>query len=133
MVSYLLATGAAWLAASVVAFLGHAMILNGIYKAISPPLLDEKTVKRRTPLYYLARLAFAFVLVYLLRLLAPVEANWQTGLQLGALAGLLTYLPLAFEQFAHPAFPAKIIITSTLIGIVQATAAGIAAALVFSL
>ncbi len=132
MASYLLATGAAWLAASVVAFIGHKMILEGIYKTIPGPLLDETTTKRRAPLHFLARLAFAFVLVYLLRLLAPVQTSWQTGLLLGALAGLLAYVPLAFEQFARHSYPGKMIITSALIGILQSAAAGVAAAVIFS-
>jgi hypothetical protein len=133
MTNYLLATGAAWLAASLVALVGQKIIPNKNYQAAPNLVLDEKTSRRRKPLLLLGRLAFALVLVYLLRLMTPLSANWQTGLQFGALAGALVYLPLAFEQFARLPFSPRMIAGSALSGMVQAAAAGLAAALIFSL
>ena len=130
MLNYFLAVGAAWLAAGLIAFVGHDVILRDTYKSMQDVMLDAKTAKRRLPLYFLARLAFALVLVYLLRLLAPVEASWQTGLQVGALAGLLIYLPMAFDQLAGFRYPRRLVFGGTLIGLAQCTAAGVAAALV---
>lgn len=133
MASYFLATGAAWAAAVLVAFIGHEMLLGETFKSMPSSRLDEKTARRRRPLYFLGCLAFALVLVYLLRLIAPVAVSWKTGLQVGALAGLLVYLPSAFEQFARYSFPSKMIIAGALIGMIQSAVAGAVAALVFSL
>ncbi|MGH7491252.1 MAG: hypothetical protein ACREOO_02530 [bacterium] len=133
MASYLLATSAAWVAAALVAFVGHEIVLSDAYKAFPGWRHDEKTARRRRPLYVLGCLAFALVLVYLLHLVAPVAASWQTGLQLGVLAGLLVHLPRVFEQFARYSFPSKMIMTCALLGIVQSAVSGVAAGLVFSL
>ena len=133
MAIYLFATAAAWLAASLIALAGQA-ILPGGRDAFWPGVPREQTsAGRRLPLQLLARLAFALVLVYALHAFAPAKEMWQAGLRFGALAGLLIYLPLAFERLARYALPAKTIVAGTCVGMVESAAAGLAAAMIFSL
>lgn len=133
MTDYFLAAGAAWLAATLVALIADKTALSKSQNAAPGLMLEEKTADRRRALYFLGRLALALVLVYGMRAAAPAAAGWQFGLQSGALAGALIYVPLAFEQFARYALPAPMIIGNALSGMIQCTAAGTAAALVLAL
>jgi len=129
MADYLLAVVAVWITASVIAMVGHAVILRNTYESVRDMLLDEQTGKRRFPLYFIGRLAFAFVLVYLLRQVAPVEASLLVGLELGVLVGVITNLPLALDQFASFPYPPAMILGGAAVGLVQCAAAGVVAAL----
>ena len=130
MLSYFLAVGAAWLAASVISSIGHIGVLGTTYKSMQDKLLEEETGKRRMPFYFLGRLVFAFIFVYLLQVVAPVDSTWLTGLRYGALVGLIIYMPRAFDEFASFPYPFKMIIAGALIGVNEASAAGVVAVLI---
>lgn len=124
MVNYLLATGAIWITISVISSIGHIAVLGNVYKNI-PGLLDERTGKRRMPLYYIGALAFAFIFAYLLRLAWPVEVPLTSGGVFGFLVGLAIYLPQTLNQFATFPYPAKMVLGGAAIGVLQTTAAGL--------
>jgi len=130
MTSYFLATGAAWLVAALITLAGQNFMRRFESATISEA---AKSAAPRLPLQLLARLAFALVLVYGLRKLAPVTLPWQAGLEWGALAGLLIYLPWAFDQYPVTSGSATLTLAMLFIGILQSAAAGAVAALVFSL
>jgi len=123
MTNYLLASGAIWVAVSVIASLGHLAVLGKIYKNMSG-LLDEQTSKRRMPLYYIGHLAFALIFAYLLRLAWPAEVPLTGSAQFGFIAGLAIYTPQMLNQFAAFPYPAAMMIGGAIIGILQTTAAG---------
>lgn len=129
MTNYLLASGAIWLAVSVIASLGHLAVLGKIYQNMNG-LLDEKISKRRMPLYYIGHLVFALVFVYLLRLAWPADAPLAGGALFGFVAGLAIYLPQMLNQFAAFPYPAAMVIGGAIIGIVQTTAAGLIGGLI---
>ena len=124
MNNYLLATGAIWLAVAVISSIGHIIVLGSAYKNM-PGLLDEQTGKRRLPLYYIGSLAFALVFAYLLRMAWPADVPLTSGVIFGLVTGLAIYVPGALNQFAAFPYPAKMIVGSAVIGIVQTTVAGL--------
>jgi hypothetical protein len=124
MSDYLLASGAIWMAVSIIASLGHIVALGKTYRNMSG-LLDEQTGKRRLPLYYIGSLAFALVFAYLLRLAWPADVPLLNGAMFGLMAGLAIYLPQMLNQFATFPYPAAMVIGGALIGILQTTAAGL--------
>lgn len=124
MSSYFLATGAIWLAVSVISSIGHLVVLGSVYKNM-PGLLDEQTGKRRLPLYYIGSLAFALVFAYLLRMAWPADVPLTNGAIFGLMAGLAIYVPSALNQFATFPYPATMVIGGAIIGIVQTTVAGL--------
>ena len=129
MVNYLLATGAIWITISVISSVGHITVLGNVYKNM-PGLLDERTGKRRLPLYYIGALAFALIFAYLLRLTWPVEVPLTSGGVFGFLVGLAIYLPQTLNQFATFPYPAKMVLGGATIGVLQTTAAGLIGALI---
>ncbi|MGH7598665.1 MAG: hypothetical protein ACREOI_20110 [bacterium] len=124
MSSYLLATGAIWLAVSVISSIGHILVLGSVYKNMSG-LLDEQTGKRRLPLYYIGSLAFALVFAYLLRLAWPADVPLTNGAIFGLVTGLAIYIPGMLNQFATFPYPAKMVVGGAVIGIAQTTVAGL--------
>jgi hypothetical protein len=129
MVNYLLATGAIWITISVISSIGHIAVLGNVYKNM-PGLLDERTGKRRLSLYYIGGLAFALIFAYLLRLTWPVEVPLTSGGIFGFLVGLAIYLPQTLNQFAAFPYPAKMVLGSAVIGVLQTTAAGLIGAII---
>ncbi|MDZ7359270.1 MAG: hypothetical protein ONB46_00900 [candidate division KSB1 bacterium] len=129
MTTYLLASGAIWLAVSVIASIGHLAVLGKIYKSMNG-LLDEQTSKRRMPLYYIGHLAFALIFAYLLRLAWPAEVSLAGGALFGLAIGLAIYIPQMLNQFAAFPYPATIVIGAAIIGILQTTAAGLIGGLI---
>lgn len=130
MNNYLLAAGAIWLAVAAISSIGHILVLGGVYKNMSG-LLDERTGKRRLPLYYIGSLAFALIFAYLLRLAWPADVPLTSGTIFGLLAGLAIYVPSMLNQFATFPYPAKMVVGGAVIGIVQTTAAGLVGGMIF--
>ena len=129
MNDYLLATGAIWLAISIISSIGHILVLGRVYKNISGRL-DEQTGKRRLPLYYIGSLAFALVFAYLLRLAWPADVPVINGAVFGLMTGLAIYIPGMFNQFASFPYPVTMVIGGAVIGILQTTVAGLIGGLV---
>ncbi|MGH7452353.1 MAG: hypothetical protein ACRENG_13485 [bacterium] len=129
MNDYLLATGAIWLARSVISSIGHIVVLGSVYKSMSG-LLDEQTGKRRLPLYYIGSLAFALIFAYLLRMAWPADVPLTNGVLFGLLAGLAIYIPSLLNQFATFPYPAKMVVGGAIIGILQTTVAGLIGGLI---
>jgi hypothetical protein len=124
MNNYLLATGAIWLAVSVISSIGHLIVLGSVYKNMSG-LLDEQTGKRRLPLYYIGSLAFALVFAYLLRMAWPADVPLMSGATFGLIVGLAIYIPQILNQFATFPYPATMVIGGAVIGILQTIVAGL--------
>lgn len=134
MNSYLLASGAIWIAISILASIGHIAVLGKMYKNMRG-LLDEQTGKRRLPLYYIGSLAFALVFAYLLRMAWPADVPLISGVVFGLMVGLAIYIPSLLNQFATfpstgVAHPATMVIGGAVIGILQTTVAGLIGGLV---
>jgi hypothetical protein len=124
MNDYLLATGAIWLAISIISSIGHIIVLGGVYKNMSG-LLDEQTGKRRLPLFYIGSLAFALVFAYLLRMAWPADVPPTSGTIFGLVTGLAIYIPGMLNQFAAFPYPANMVVGGAVTGILQTTVAGL--------
>jgi hypothetical protein len=129
MNDYLLATGAIWLAISVISSIGHIVVLGKVYKNM-PGQLDEQTGKRRLPLYYIGSLAFALVFAYLLRMAWPADVPLTNGTIFGFMVGLAIYIPGALNQFAAFPYPATMVMGGAIIGILQTSVAGLIGGLI---
>jgi hypothetical protein len=132
MTDYLLAAAAIWITVSLISSIGHIAVLRKTYKSMAG-LLDERTGKRRLPLYYIGSLAFALIFAYLLRLAWPAEVSFANGALFGLITGLAIYLPQMLNQFVPLCgipYPAAMVIGGALIGILQTTIAGLIGGLI---
>jgi membrane associated rhomboid family serine protease len=124
MTNYLLASGAIWIAVSIISSLGHITVLGKTYQNMNG-WFEAQTGKRRLPLYYIGSLAFALIFAYLIRLAWPADVPVASGAIFGLLAGLALYIPQMLNQFAAFPYPPTLVIGGAIIGILQTTIAGL--------